>query len=98
MEYTATSYTEPLLRVFASSLRATREVEVVQVDESPLLVKEMVFHAETVDVVEDRAYLPVAHAVERLGDLARRVQNGSIHRYLAFSFAALVLVLVVVAL
>ncbi len=98
MEYTATSYTEPLLRVFGSSLRASREVEVVQVEESPLLVREIAFHAETVDVVEDKVYGPGSRLVERVGDLARTVQNGSIHRYLAFSFAALVLVLVVVAL
>ena len=32
----------------------------------------------------------------RVGDAGRRVQNGSIHRYLAFSFAALVAVLLVV--
>jgi uncharacterized iron-regulated membrane protein len=32
------------------------------------------------------------------GDQARRVQNGSIHRYLGFSFAALVVVLIVVTL
>jgi hypothetical protein len=57
----------------------------------------MAFSQETVDVVEARGYLPAARLLQRVGDLARRVQNGSIHRYLGFSFAALVLVLVLVS-
>lgn len=98
MEYNATSYTEPLVRVFGSSLQATRNVEVVHHEDAPLLVAGMAFSQDTVDVVEERVYLPLTRAAERFGDLARTVQNGSIHRYVGFSFAALVVVLVVVAL
>jgi hydrogenase-4 component B len=36
--------------------------------------------------------------VDRCGTAARRLQNGSIHRYLGYSFLALVAVLVLVAL
>jgi hypothetical protein len=43
-------------------------------------------------------YRPTLTLVERLGVAGRRLQNGSIHRYLSYSFLALVLVLVVVAL
>lgn len=98
MEHNATSYAEPLVRVFGSSLRATRSIEVVRHEGSPLLVAEMAFSQQTTDVVEERLYLPAARRVDRFGDLARTVQNGSIHRYVGFSFAALVVVLVVVAL
>ncbi|SDB80520.1 Formate hydrogenlyase subunit 3/Multisubunit Na+/H+ antiporter, MnhD subunit [Raineyella antarctica] len=98
MEYNATSYAEPLVRVFGSSLQATRSVEVVRHEQSPLLVSQVAFTQETVDVVEERIYLPAARRAERFGDLARTVQNGSIHRYVGFSFAALVVVLVVLAL
>ena len=98
MEYNATSYAEPLVRVFGSSLQATRHIEVVRHEESPLLVAEMAFTQQTTDVVEERFYLPVARRIDRFGDLARTVQNGSIHRYVGFSFAAFVIVLVVLAL
>ncbi len=98
MEYNATSYSEPLVRVFRSSLQASQLVDVVRHDASPLLVEQMTFTQETGDVIEDRLYLPAARWAGRLGDLARGVQNGSIHRYVGFSFAALVLVLVLVAL
>ena len=38
----------------------------------------------------------VVRLLLRAGDAARSVQNGSIHRYLAFSFGALIAVLLVV--
>jgi hypothetical protein len=44
-----------------------------------------------------RVYRPVIGLMDRLGEVARGLQNGSIHRYLGYSFAALVVVLVVVA-
>ncbi|MFZ0531431.1 MAG: proton-conducting transporter membrane subunit, partial [Propionicimonas sp.] len=96
MEYNATSYSEPLVRVFRSSLQTSRAVDVVHPDQAPLLVEEMAFTQETVDVIEERLYLPATRWVERLGDLARTVQNGSIHRYIGFSFAAFIVVLVLV--
>ena len=98
MEYNATSYTEPLMRVFRGSLLARSDVDVERPADAPLLMAGMVFHSETADVVEDRLYLPLTRVTDRLGDLARTVQNGSVHRYVGFSFVALVLVLVVVAL
>ena len=39
----------------------------------------------------------VIRAVVRVGLGARRIQNGSVHRYLAFGFIALLVVLVVLA-
>lgn len=96
MEYNATSYSEPLARVFGASLNTTRSVEVEHPEDAPLLVSGIAFNQETVDLVEERVYLPAARAALRLGDLARTIQNGSIHRYIGFSFAALLLVLVLV--
>ncbi len=98
MEYNATSYSEPLVRVFRGPLQASQLVDVAYHDRAPLLIEQMTYTQETGDVVEERLYLPAARLGTRLGDLARTVQNGSIHRYVGFSFAALVLVLVLVAL
>jgi len=98
MEYNATSYSEPLVRVFRTPLQASQLVDVVRPGESSLLVEQVTFTQETGDLVEERLYLPATRGVLRLGDLARTIQNGSIHRYVGFSFVALVLVLVLVAL
>ncbi|HSN10499.1 MAG TPA: hydrogenase 4 subunit B, partial [Propionibacteriaceae bacterium] len=98
MEYTATSYAEPLVRVFGEALRPTRSLEVTHFAEDHVLENRVAFAQEVTDVVEDRGYAPVVSSLQILGDQARRIQNGSIHRYLGFSFAALVVVLALVTL
>lgn len=96
MQYTATSYAEPLVRVFDDALQPSRDVQVSHADESRYLVSQIRFRQRVTDLVAERAYEPVVRAFLVIGEAARRIQNGSIHRYLAFSFTALVLVLVAV--
>lgn len=98
MEYNAISYSEPLVRVFRGSLAAERRVDVQAAPGSSVLASDMVVVHETHDVIEDRLYLPGVRLATRLADAARRVQNGSIRRYLTFSFVALLAVLVVISL
>ncbi len=98
MQYTATSYAEPLARVFDDALRPERDIEVTHTSESRYLVERVEFRQRLDDVVEARAYRPVLRLVDLFGLAARRLQNGSIHRYLGYSFVALVAVLVLVAL
>ena len=95
MEYTATSYAEPLVRIFGASLDPTRQLTVEHPEGNPLLVSRVTFSQRLVDVIEERAYLPVKRGLLWVGDRARRVQNGSIHRYLAYSLITLITVLVV---
>jgi formate hydrogenlyase subunit 3/multisubunit Na+/H+ antiporter MnhD subunit len=97
MQYTATSYAEPLMRIFDDALQPTRDVEVTHVAESRYMAERVRYRQRVEDVVEARLYRPLVAAADAVADRARRIQNGSIHRYLAFSFAALVIVLVVVA-
>ncbi|TFD26823.1 proton-conducting transporter membrane subunit [Cryobacterium cryoconiti] len=98
MQYTATSYAEPLVRVFDDVLRPSRDVEVTHVGESRYLVERVHVEQTVSDVVETRLYRPVLNLLQRFGILARRAQNGSIHRYLSYSFVALLSVLIVVSL
>ncbi len=98
MQYTATSYAEPLSRVFDDALRPERDLEITHVSESRYLVERVRFRQQLEDVVEVRAYRPAIRLVDRVGIAARRLQSGSIHRYLMYSFVALVAVLVVVSL
>jgi formate hydrogenlyase subunit 3/multisubunit Na+/H+ antiporter MnhD subunit len=97
MQITATSFAEPLQRVFADVLRPDHDLEVTHAAESQYVVQTVSFHQRIDDAVERGVYRPVIAAVGWWGRLARRVPNGSVHRYLAFGFLALVLVLVVLA-
>lgn len=96
-QYTATSYAEPLLRVFDDALQPTRDVEVTHAAESQYLVQRVQYSQGLVDVVEARLYRPLIRWAGRFGLQVRYLQNGSIHRYLGYSFGALLAVLLVVS-
>jgi hypothetical protein len=97
MEYTATSFAEPLIRVFDDVLRPAHDLDVSHTAESRYYVESATFHTSLDDGFERRLYQPVAAGLRWWGALARRLPNGSVHRYLAFGLVALVVVLVVVA-
>ncbi len=96
MEYTATSFGEPLTRVFEDVLRPAHDLDVSHIAESRYYVEAATFHTSLDDAFERHAYRPASVGLGWWGALARRVPNGSIHRYLAFGLVALVVVLVVV--
>ena len=96
MQYTATSYAEPLVRVFDDALQPRRDVQVTHADESRYLVSRVRFRQRVTDLVSDRLYEPLVRVSLAVGVAARRIQNGNIHRYLGFSFTALIVVLLAV--
>jgi len=51
-----------------------------------------------VDVIETGLYRPVLRLAGTVGVQARRLQSGGIHRYLGYSFVALLVVLLVASL
>jgi len=95
MEYTATSFAEPLQRVFDDVLHPEIDVAVDHRTESRHYVEAIRFRLQTRDSVEQRLYHPLLAMARRWGDVARRVQNGSIHRYLTYSLVVTVVVLAV---
>jgi formate hydrogenlyase subunit 3/multisubunit Na+/H+ antiporter MnhD subunit len=97
MQYTATSFGEPLQRVFTDVLRPDNDLEVTHAAESRFYTQAVTYSNRVDDAVERSLYRPIIAAAMWWGAFARRVQNGSVHRYLAFSFIALVVVLVVLA-
>ncbi|MDH6236577.1 proton-conducting transporter membrane subunit [Cryobacterium sp. CG_9.6] len=98
MQYTATSYAEPLVRVFDDVLKPSRDVQVTHVGESRYLVERVKIEQRVSDVIETRLYRPVLNLLQRYGIVARHAANGSIHRYLTYSFVAFLIVLIVVSL
>jgi formate hydrogenlyase subunit 3/multisubunit Na+/H+ antiporter MnhD subunit len=94
MEYTATSFAEPLQRVFDDVLAPERDVDVTHVDESRYHVAAVAFRQRIPDRIENRLYRPVFAIVRVLGERARVLANGSVHRYLGYLLAALIAVLI----
>lgn len=94
-EYTATSFAEPLQRVFDDVLRPEQDVEVSHYAESAYLVERVRFQLRVPDRIETYLYAPLLAAGRKVGRAARVLANGSVHRYLAYGLAALLIVLVV---
>ncbi|MEQ4721798.1 proton-conducting transporter membrane subunit [Nonomuraea sp. B19D2] len=97
MEYTATSFAEPLQRVFDDVLAPESDVDVTPVRESAYLVERVRFQARIPDRIEHRLYEPVLAGLKAVGRSARVLANGSVHRYLAYGFYALTGALIVLA-
>jgi hydrogenase-4 component B len=96
MQYTATSFAEPLQRVFDDVLRPERDVEVSHASESRYVITRITVETSADDLVERTLYRPAVAALRRYGVRMRALQNGSVHRYLAYGLAVLIVVLAVV--
>jgi len=97
MEYTATSFAEPLVRVFDDVLRPEHDVNVTHYAESRYLIESVRFRQRVPDRIEARFYPPLIAAALRWGRWTRRLQNGSVHRYLSYGLVGLLGMLIVVA-
>ncbi|MFF4565533.1 proton-conducting transporter membrane subunit [Streptomyces sp. NPDC001435] len=94
MAYTATSFAEPLQRVFDDVLAPEQDLNVTPVRESAYLVERVRFQRRVPDRIEHRLYEPVLSALAGTGQAARRLASGSVHLYLGYGFAGLVVLLV----
>lgn len=98
MEYTATSFAEPLQRVFDDVIRAEQDVDVTHHRESSYLVETIEYRRRVPDRIERRLYEPVLAVLAGWGRAGRRLAPGSVHRYLGYGFYSLcgLLILLVV--
>jgi len=97
MEYTATSFAEPLQRVFDDVLRPEQDVDVTHHEESRYLVRAVEYRRKVPDRIERRLYEPVLAAVATWGRAGRRLATGSVHRYLGYGFYTVCSLLILLA-
>lgn len=97
MEYTATSFAEPLQRVFDDVVRPETDVDVTHHRESDYLVQAVEYRRRVPDRIERRLYQPVLTAVSAWGRAGRRLATGSVHRYLGYGFYTVCGVLLLLA-
>ncbi|CAN5436462.1 oxidoreductase [soil metagenome] len=95
MQYTATSFGEPLQRVFDDILRPDTDVEITAFEESQYLVAKIAYRARIGDAVQDLLYTPVIRAVAWCANGVRRAHTGSVHLYLAYGGLGVLIVLLV---
>jgi hydrogenase-4 component B len=92
-EYTATSFSKPLRLFFEPVLRPDRELR-VELHEGTPFPRRVTYHSEVDHLVETRVYAPLHRASIALSQVARRLQQGTLQLYLAYTVGALVVLLV----
>ncbi|WP_037603842.1 proton-conducting transporter transmembrane domain-containing protein [Streptacidiphilus rugosus] len=93
MAYTATSFAEPLQRVFDDVLAPEQDLDVTHVRESAYLVERVRYTQRVPDRIEHRLYEPVLALFEAVGWRARRLAAGSVHVYLGYGFVGVIALL-----
>ena len=95
MQYTATSFAEPLQRVFDDVLRPDTDIEVTHVAESQYLADSITYRTRITDAIEERLYAPLIRLVAAAAEMVRRAHTGSVHLYLAYGALGVLVVLVI---
>lgn len=91
-EYTATAFSKPLVMIFRTIYRPTREVETLA-EVSPYFPREVRYRAAIEPTFERYVYAPLARAVMRMASGMKVLQAGSLHTYLAYVLVLAVLLL-----
>jgi hydrogenase-4 component B len=80
-EYTATAFSKPLMMIFRSVYRPTREVQAVGDAHFP---REVTYRAEIEPTFERFLYGPLTRGVLLMAERMKVIQAGSLHAYLAY--------------
>jgi len=94
MEYTATSFAEPLRRVFSELYRPTKDVTIDFHPESKYFVQSIEYKSDIRPWFEEFIYEPLVNKIREWSLRVRQLQSGSLHGYLAYLFIILGLLLV----
>jgi hydrogenase-4 component B len=93
MQYTATAFAEPLRRVFAALYRPAEDLSIDAHPASRYFVQSIEYRTQILPWFERYLYEPVIAWVKFWAARARAVQSGSVHAYLSYLVAALVVLL-----
>ena len=96
MQYTGTAYSMPIQRIFAPVWDIKEDIEETRNAVQPLHTEGIRHQLQALDRSWSRVYEPIGHLVLMAARRIGRIQTGSIHTYLAYSFFTLILLLWVV--
>jgi hypothetical protein len=93
MEYTSSAFAEPLRRIFSELYQPSEDLSISADPQSRYFVHAITYTSQVTPWVETMVYDPVTNGVRRMATLVRRVQGGSVHLYLLYVAAALLVAL-----
>jgi hydrogenase-4 component B len=92
MEYTATGFSKPVRMIFKALFKPRRDVQ-REYDFSPYFATNIRFESHIEEVFVEKLYRPLRILILRVSRRVRALQAGSIHAYLLYIFATLLLLL-----
>jgi hydrogenase-4 component B len=95
MEYTATSFAEPLRRVFAELYQPSKELNVDFHPGSKYFIQSIEYKSGITPLFERWLYDPFLRLVQFTARQVRKLQSGSLHLYLTFVTIILIILLLV---
>ncbi len=93
MQYTATSFSKPLRKVFARVYKPDRAVEILPLDQ-PFFPSSISYRSVRTTSFERTLYRPMLNGVVTAGKRLRRMQTGNVQVYLLYMFLALMAALI----
>ncbi len=93
MQYTSTSFTMPIRRIFAPVWRIHEEQEREMHKGLPLEPAQIRYQVHAEDITWKWFYIPIMQILHATTRRVSRIQTGNLRHYLAYSFATLLLLL-----
>jgi hydrogenase-4 component B len=90
MQYTATTYANPVRVTFDELYRPERHLERAS-DEPAGRSGPVHYHFQVLPIFERYLYAPIVRAVQWLADRARPIQSGDVNLYLLYLFVVVVI-------
>lgn len=90
MQYTSSSFAQPILSIFRQLVRSRQHVH----GPEGYFPRKAGFRSETPDIFGARLYRPLQSAIERIAFKLRWLQHGRVHLYLLYIFVTLLILMV----
>jgi len=97
MQYTATAFSQPIRRVFAPAWKLEEQIEVTREPGVLGRAKTLHYRVHALDWSWLKGYLPIGRLVLAAARNIGRIQTGSIHTYLIYSFVTLLVFLWIIS-
>jgi len=92
MQYTATSFTQPLRRIFSGIYQPVEHIEIDRPDHK-LLTRGIRYEVHAQDMSWRFIYRPLLALSERMGDWVAKQHQRGVHAYLAYMFVTVLILL-----
>jgi len=89
MQYTASSFADPVVSMFGTVLRTQKDVHAAE----GYFPQHAAFHSHTEDIFVRFIYLPGLDAIKRVAGAFRTLQRGRTHLYILYIFATIMALL-----